>query len=136
MQHWIRKRRHDLGAINFDKKESKIIVNEKGEPQDVVLRERGEAERIIEDFMIAANECVASHLKWMDLPGVYRVHEQPEPKKVRAFARIAKTLGYSFVVNTANVHATQYQKLLEEAKGEDNYDVFPLICCAAAEGTL
>ncbi|MEE0108087.1 MAG: ribonuclease R [Merdibacter sp.] len=121
--HWIRKRRHDLGAINFDKKESKIIVNEKGEPQDVVLRERGEAERIIEDFMIAANECVASHLKWMDLPGVYRVHEQPEPKKVRAFARIAKTLGYSFVVNTANVHATQYQKLLEEAKGEDNYDV-------------
>lgn len=73
--------------------------------------------------MIAANECVASHLKWMDLPGVYRVHEQPEPKKVRAFARIAKTLGYSFVVNTANVHAMQYQKLLEEAKGEDNYDV-------------
>ena len=121
--HWIRKRRHDLGAINFDSKEAKIIVDEQGEPQDVVLRERGEAERIIEDFMICANECVAGHLKWLELPAVYRVHEQPEPKKVRTFARIAKTLGYSFVVNIANVHANQFQKLLEEAKGNDNYDV-------------
>ena len=121
--HWIRKRRHDLGAINFDSKEARIIVNEQGEPQEVVLRERGEAERIIEDFMICANECVAGHLKWLDLPAVYRVHEQPEPKKVRSFARIAKTLGYSFVANIANVHANQFQKLLEEAKGNDNYDV-------------
>ncbi len=121
--HWIRRRRHALGAINFDTKEAKIIVNEQGEPTDVVLRQRGEAERIIEDFMICANECVAAHLKWLDVPAVYRVHEQPEPKKVRTFARIAKTLGYSFVVNIANVHANQFQKLLEEAKGAENYDV-------------
>ncbi len=120
---WIRQRRHALGAINFDTKEARIVVNEQGEPQEILLRERGEAERIIEDFMICANECVAAHLKWLDLPAMYRVHEQPEPKKVRTFARIAKTLGYSFVVNITNVHANQFQKLLEEAKGKENYDV-------------
>lgn len=119
----IRRRRHALGAIDFDKKESKVIVDEAGVPQEVVIRERGISERMIEDFMIAANECVAAHLKWLDLPAMYRVHEQPEAKKVRTFARIAKTLGYRFVVNPANVHATQYQRLLEEAKGAENYDV-------------
>ena len=120
---WIRRRRHDLGAIDFDTKESRILVDEQGEPTDVVLRERGESERIIEDFMICANECVAAHLKWLEVPALYRVHEQPEPKKVRTFARIAKTLGYSFVANINNVHANQFQKLLEEAKGKENYDV-------------
>ncbi len=119
----IRKRRHDLGAVNFETRESKIIVDEKGVPQQIVLRERGESERMIEDFMIAANECVAAYMKWMDLPAMYRVHEQPEAKKVRAFAKVAKTLGYSFVVNVAQVYPGQFQRLLEEAQGEDNFDV-------------
>ena len=119
----IRKRRHALGAVNFETRESKVIVDEQGVPQDIVLRERGESERIIEDFMIAANECVAAYLKWMDLPAMYRVHEQPEPKKVRAFAKVAKTLGYSFIVNVSHVYPGQFQQLLEEAQGADNYDV-------------
>ena len=109
----IRKRRHALGAVNFETRESKVIVDEQGVPQDIVLRERGESERIIEDFMIAANECVAAYLKWMDLPAMYRVHEQPEPKKVRAFAKVAKTLGYSFIVNVSHVYPGQFQQLLE-----------------------
>lgn len=119
----IRKRRHALGAVNFETRESKVIVDEQGVPQDIVLRERGESERIIEDFMIAANECVAAYLKWMDLPAMYRVHEQPEPKKVRAFAKVAKTLGYSFIVNVSHVYPGQFQQLLEEAQGADNFDV-------------
>ena len=77
----IRRRRERLGAIDFDTREAKILVDEKGNPTDIVLRERGESERIIEDFMIAANECVAMHMKWMEVPSMYRIHEAPEPKK-------------------------------------------------------
>ena len=119
----IRKRRESLGAIDFDTKEAKILVNAKGKPTDIVLRERGEAERIIEDFMIAANECVAAHVKWLETPSMYRVHEAPEPKKVREFARTAKTLGYTFQGGIQSVYPAQFSNLLKEAKGNDNYSV-------------
>lgn len=69
----IRKRREKLGAIDFDTNEARIIVNAKGKPTDIVLRERGEAERIIEDFMIAANETVAMHTKWLEVPSMYQI---------------------------------------------------------------
>lgn len=119
----IRKRREGLGAIDFDTKEAKIIVNEKGKPTDIILRERGQAERIIEDFMIAANECVATHVKWLETPSMYRIHEAPEPKKVREFARIAKTLGYTFQGGIQSVYPAQFSNLLKEAKGQENYSV-------------
>lgn len=119
----IRKRREKLGAIDFDTKEAKIIVNDKGKPVDIVLRERGEAERIIEDFMIAANETVAAHVRWMEVPSMYRIHEAPEPKKIREFAHIAKSLGYNFQGGIQNVYPAQLQTLLKEAKGNDNYNV-------------
>lgn len=120
---YIRKRRVRLGSIDFDSKEAKVIVNERGKPIDIVLRERGEAERIIEDFMIAANECVATHVKWLETPSMYRIHESPEPKKIREFARIAKSLGYNFQGGTQQVFPAQLQELLAEAKGQDNYSV-------------
>ena len=120
---YIRKRREKLGAIDFDTKEAKILVNEKGKPVDIVLRERGEAERIIEDFMIAANETVAMHVRWMEAPSMYRIHEAPEPTKIREFARIAKSLGYNFQGGIQNVYPAQLQNLLLEAKGNDNYNV-------------
>lgn len=119
----IRRRREKLGAIDFDTKEAKIIVDASGKPKDIVLRERGEAERMIEDFMIAANETVATHVKWMDVPSMYRIHEQPEPKKMREFAHIAKSLGYHFQGGIQNVYPTQLQSLLKEAKGQENYGV-------------
>lgn len=119
----IRKRRERLGAIDFDTKEAKILVNERGKVKDVVLRERGEAERMIEDFMIVANETVASHMKWMEVPSIYRIHEAPEPKKMREFAKIAKTLGYAFQGGIQNVYPMQLQQMLNMARGEDNYSV-------------
>lgn len=119
----IRKRRTMLGAIDFDTREAKIIVNEKGKPIDVVLRERGIAERIIEDFMIAANETVAAHMKWMEVPSVYRIHETPDPKKMREFARIASTLGYKLKADVRDVHPKQLQDLLLGAKGDEKYPV-------------
>lgn len=119
----IRRCREGLGAIDFDSREAKILVDEKGKPKDIVLRERGEAERIIEDFMIAANETVATHMKWLETPSMYRIHEAPEPKKMREFARIAKTLGYTFKGGIQDVHPKQLQALLDEARGQDNYFV-------------
>lgn len=119
----IRKRREKLGAIDFDTREAKILVDEKGNPTDIVLRERGESERIIEDFMIAANECVATHMKWLEIPSMYRIHESPEPKKIRDFARTAKSLGYNFQGGIQNVYPAQLQSLLKEAQGQENYFV-------------
>ncbi|MEG0094075.1 MAG: VacB/RNase II family 3'-5' exoribonuclease [Erysipelotrichaceae bacterium] len=94
----IRKRRIQLGAIDFDSKEAKILVNAKGKVTDIVLRERGRSELIIEDFMIAANECVASHVKKAKLPSIYRVHEEPDAKKIREFAKTALIMGHPLMV--------------------------------------
>ncbi|MDE6476299.1 MAG: ribonuclease R [Erysipelotrichaceae bacterium] len=119
----IRKRREALGAIDFDAKEAKIIVDKKGYPKDIVIRDRGESERIIEDFMICANECVAAHVRWLETPSIYRIHESPEPKKIREFAGFAKMLGYAFRGGIQDVHPRQLQKMLEEAKGTQEYSI-------------
>ena len=119
----LRNRKRRLGEIDFNKKESKIIVDENGKVKDIKIRERGEAERIIEDFMIAANETVATHTKNMELPSIYRVHETPDPKKVRDFVGIARTLGYEFKGDVENVYPKQFQKMLKKAEGNDNFDV-------------
>lgn len=119
----IRRRRENLGAIDFDTREAKIIVDEKGKPKDIVLRERGEGERIIEDFMIAANETVASYMKWLDIPSMYRTHESPDPKKMRDFVKVAKSLGYNFQGGIQNVYPKQLQTMLNEARGHDDYFV-------------
>ena len=79
----IRKKREKRGAIDFDVNEAKVIVDKTGKPIDVVLRERGDSDKIIEDFMLTANETVAQHFKWMDLPFIYRVHEHPKLKKLQ-----------------------------------------------------
>lgn len=119
----IRKRRDALGAIDFDTKEAKIIVNAKGKPVDIVLRDRGIAERMIEDFMVAANECVAAHIKWLEVPSIYRIHETPDPKKMREFARIATTLGYKLVADVNHVYPKQLQEFLLSAKDDEKYPV-------------
>lgn len=122
----IRERREGLGAIDFDTNEGKIILDDKGKPIDVVLRERGRAERIIEDFMIQANECVAAHVKWLEYPSIYRIHEQPDPKKMREFARTSLLLGHKFKGNVLNVKPSQCQKTLLEAKDTPEYSVLAI----------
>lgn len=132
----IRKRRHDLGSIDFDTKEGKVLVDEKGKPIDVVLRERGESERIIEDFMVCANECVAGHVKWQELPSIYRVHDVPDAKKMREFVHIAQLLGVKFKGNVINVKPKQCQQILEEAKQKPEYNILStslLRCMAKAK---
>lgn len=119
----IRRRRNTLGSIDFDTREAKVIVNEKGKPVDIVLRERGEAERMIEDFMICANECVAMHTRWLETPSMYRIHETPEPRKIREFANIAKNLGFTIHANAQGVYPKQLQDFLNEVKEAEEYPV-------------
>ncbi len=115
----IRQRRMGAGAIDFDKKEAKIIVDKNGKAIDVKLRERGESERIIEDFMIVANEVVARHMRWVDCPSLYRVHEDPTPKKLREFARVSLSLGHKFKGNIDKIHPLEIQKCLNEYKEDE-----------------
>lgn len=132
----IRKRREGLGSIDFDTKEGKIVLDEKGKAVDVVLRERGESERIIEDFMICANEVVANHMKWLEVPSMYRIHEQPDPKKMREFVHISQLAGIKFKGNVLNVYPKQCQQLLNEVKKKPEYPVIStslLRCMAKAK---
>lgn len=119
----IRKKRHDAGNINFDTRESKILVDKNGKVKDIVLRERGESEQIIEDFMISANECVAAHVKNLDLPSIYRVHETPELKRMREFAGVANSLGFKLKGDLSKVYPKQLQRLLEQAKDSPSFSV-------------
>lgn len=119
----LRKRKQELGEIDFDKRESKILVDKKGKVTDIVLRVRKEAERIIEDFMIAANECVAAHTRHAGIPSLYRVHETPDAKKMREFASLIKTMGFSLKGDVNHIYPNQLQQVLKQAKGHESYEI-------------
>jgi len=114
----LRKKRMKRGAIDFDFKEAQVIVDDEGQAIDVVIRERNVGERIIEEFMLAANETVAEHFHWLDLPFIHRIHENPDEGKLQHFFEFLAGLGYS-VKGTANqVHPQALQNVLDKVKGE------------------
>ncbi|UQD53278.1 ribonuclease R [Bacillus methanolicus] len=114
----LRNKRMKRGAIDFDFKEAKVIVDEEGKPTDVMIRERSVAERLIEEFMLAANETVAEHFHWLDVPFIYRIHEDPKEDKLRRFFEFITNFGY-IVKGTANhVHPRALQEIIEEVQGK------------------
>jgi ribonuclease R len=114
----LRDKRMKRGAIDFDFKEAKIIVNEEGKPTDVVIRERSVAERLIEEFMLIANETVAEHFHWLDVPFIYRIHEDPKEDKLHRFFEFITNFGL-VVKGTANsVHPRALQEILEAVEGK------------------
>lgn len=119
----LRKRRDLNGSIDFDKEESVIVVDEKGKVLDIKKRERGESERIIEDFMISANECVAKHLKHLSVPVLYRIHETPKTKRIEDFKRVASLMGHVFRYKGSVLRPMDVQKYLNGLKGSDDYSV-------------
>ncbi|MDF2910234.1 MAG: rnr [Sporolactobacillus laevolacticus] len=114
----LEKHRQERGAIDFDFTEAKIIVDEQGKPVDVVVRERTVAERLIESFMLAANETVAEHVDKLHLPFIYRVHEEPNPERLEKFFDFVVNFGYVLHGSPDNVHPRTLQSLLEKAKGQ------------------
>lgn len=119
----LRKMKEKRGYIDFDLDEAKIIVNDKGEAIDVVLRERGTGERLIEDFMIAANETVATHIFYMELPFVYRIHGEPNEEKITQFLRFVSILGYKINGKVTDMHPKTMQRILDELKDKKEFHI-------------
>ncbi len=108
------------GALEFDTADAKIILDAKGDPVDIVRRERGVSERMIEQFMLCANEAVANWLYWQSMPCVYRVHETPAYEKMRAFITFAHNLGLDTApLRAKTLHPSALQRVLIEANGKD-----------------
>ncbi len=108
----LRKKRHKRGSIDFDFAESKIVLDEKGHPIEIKPYERNVATKIIEDFMLIANETIAQHFFWMELPFVYRTHEKPDPDKLMELSAFIRNFGYHVKLTGEEVHPKELQKLL------------------------
>lgn len=111
------KKRHERGAIDFEETEATIKVDEKGWPIDIVLRDRGVAERMIESFMLVANETVAEHFSHKDVPFLYRVHERPDAKKVKAFFEFVSAFGIVGHGSADQIKPIELQKALAKVAG-------------------
>ncbi|UXJ96270.1 ribonuclease R [Enterococcus raffinosus] len=108
--------RNYRGAINFEDREAKILVDSEGHPKDIELRERGVGERLIESFMLAANETVAEHFNRQKLPFIYRIHEQPKEEKMQRFFDFAAALGILVKGTKNTITPKDLQKVIQEVE--------------------
>lgn len=113
----LSKKREAKGAIDFDTKEAKIVLDQQGKVADIAIRERGDAECLIEEMMLVANETVAEHMHWLDLPYIYRIHEKPLLKKLQKLMTTLGPLGYHLHGSLVDIHPNALANLIEEAKG-------------------
>lgn len=118
LHHILENMRHRRGALDFDTQEAEILVDDSGHPTDIVLRERFTGERLIESFMLIANETVAEVYETMQLPFIYRIHEQPDVEKMDRFAEFITAFGMVLRGNTETIHPKQLQETLKKIKGE------------------
>lgn len=114
----LNKKRMNRGAIDFDFAECKITLDENGKPIDVSIYERAIANTIIEEFMLVCNETIAEHFFWMNVPFVYRIHEDPDMEKLLHFSEFAYNLGYPVRIKEDEVHPKDLQKVLESVRGK------------------
>src|SRR6266540_4613778 len=113
----LNKRRHRRGSIDFDLKQAEIVLDDEGMVEAIIAAERNVAHRIIEEFMLLANETVAQHLDDYEVPTLYRIHEEPDPLKVAEFEEFVTPLGYSLGVPPDGVKPRHFQKLVEKMRG-------------------
>lgn len=113
----LRSRRDKRGSVDFDFPESKIILDEKGFPVEIKPYERLSANKLIEDFMLIANETVAETFFWQEIPFVYRTHEAPDPEKINKLSILISNFGYYFKAASENLHPKEFQKLLAKIAG-------------------
>ncbi len=119
----LRKSKLNRGYLDFDVDEAKILVDEKCHPTEIVLRERGVGENLIEDFMIVANECVATHIFYMELPFIYRVHEVPKEERIYDFLSYIGTLGYVYKGNMKDNSPKAVQGLINFLKDKKEFKI-------------
>jgi ribonuclease R len=110
-------RRHRRGSIDFDMPEPEVILDAEGFIEDIIASERNVAHRIIEEFMLLANETVARHLESQQMPALYRIHETPDPLKVAEFDAFVSSLGFSLGAPPESTRPMHFQKLVEKIRG-------------------
>ena len=115
----LREKRTQRGSIDFDFPETKIILDEKGKPVEIKPYDRNAATKIIEDFMLMANETVAEDYFWQELPFVYRTHDNPDPEKMKRLGVFINNFGYSIRTQNGEVHPKELQKLLTKIEGTE-----------------
>ena len=115
----LREKRHKRGSIDFDFPESKILLDEKGHPVEIKPYERNMATKIIEDFMLIANETIAEDYFWQELPFVYRTHDNPDSEKMLKLGLFINNFGYAIKTTQEEIHPKELQKLLERIDGTD-----------------
>lgn len=114
----LRKKRDQRGAIDFDFPEAEIRVDEAGHPLAIEIRERNIAEKLIEEFMLCANETIAEAFHWLEVPFIHRIHEKPEETKLHTFFEFLSSIGHGIKGKIEDVHPLELQKVLTEIKGE------------------
>jgi len=114
----IRKVKYNRGSIDFDLPEIRVILDEDGKVERLKNRERGEAERIIEDFMIMANETVAEKIFWMEIPSLYRTHDKPDPERIKALNETLGKFGYT-IHSFDDLHPKKFQAIIEDSTDKD-----------------
>lgn len=114
----LRKNREMRGMIDFNFPEAKILTDEAGKVTDIVMRERRVSNRIIEEFMLKANETIAEYMYWMEMPFVYRIHENPTEEKIEEFNKLIHNFGYKIKGSLEDLHPREIQKLLKEVEGK------------------
>ena len=115
----LRKRRMERGSIDFDLPEAKIVLTDEGKPIDIGVRERNSAHKLIEDFMLIANETIAEDYYWQELPFEFRVHDRPDPEKISRLKEIIQKFGYYFKASKDSIHPKEFQRLLEQIEDTD-----------------
>ena len=118
LQGILEKKRLRRGAITFNFPESKVILDKKGHPVRIEWRESGIADKIIEEFMLCANETVAEHYFWMEVPFLYRVHEEPKTEDVMDVNKFLQALGYSIKGAGNTIHPKAYQSIVDTVAGK------------------
>lgn len=113
----LREKRARRGSIDFDFPETKVKLNALGQAVDILPYERNTATKLIEDFMLLANETVAEHFFWQELPFVYRTHEKPDPEKMAKLGIFIRNFGYYFKAGNGEIHPKELQKLLDKISG-------------------
>ena len=113
----LRKKRMSRGSIDFDFPETKIVLNEQGKPVEIKPYDRNVATKIIEDFMLIANETVAQDYFWQEIPFVYRTHDNPDTEKIRKLGTFINNFGYSIKIGQDEIHPKELQKLLQKIDG-------------------
>ena len=127
LSHIIRGVKKRRGSIDFELPEIKVILDEDKLVKDIELRSRGEAERLIEDFMVSANEVVAEKLHWEEIPSIYRVHEDPDKAKIQALNETLVKFGYS-LKNIEEMHPGKFQTIIDKTTGlPEGYLIHKLI---------